>query len=75
MSWLENNESLWYTSMGEWYNHKLSGKNIELSNVENMLYVKLPINENNSWNVPGSIHIKTNNSILSVKDSKGNNFS
>ena len=74
LSWLENNESLWYTTWGEWYNHKLSGKNIELSNVENMLYVKLPINENNSWNVPGSIHIKTNNSIISVKDSKGNNF-
>jgi hypothetical protein len=74
LNWLENNESLWYTTWGEWHNHKLSSENIELSNVDNILYITLPNNPNNSWNVPGSIHIKTDNSIISVKDSKGNNF-
>ena len=29
LNWLENNGSLWYTTWGEWHNHKLSSENIE----------------------------------------------
>jgi len=74
LNWLENNETLWFTTWGEWYNHKLSSENIRLSNVDSMLYITLAEDSTDSWSVPGSIFIKTNNSILSIKDSQGNDF-
>jgi hypothetical protein len=74
LSWLENNKSIWYTTWGEWYNHKLSSENIEVSVVDNVLHVTLPNVQTNSWNVPGTVLIKTDNPILSAKDSQGNDF-
>jgi len=75
MESLESNASIWFTTWGEWYNHKLSSNNIEITIDKSSIFVTLPIDYNNSWKVPGSIHIHSNKSIMSIKDIEGNNYS
>ncbi|MDC1419283.1 hypothetical protein N8653_00995 [Euryarchaeota archaeon] len=68
VEWLESNEKIWYTTWGEWYNHKISSQSINISKENNELTVTLSVT-NNSWQVPGSISIENTPELVSIKDS------
>ena len=72
INFLEN-QDVWYTTWGEWYNHEISSSLITSTVENNTLVLSLDVPLNNSWSVPGSILIQTSSSIYSVNDDE--NFS
>jgi len=72
VEWLENNDDIWFTTWGEWFNHNISSNNIEVFTEKSKMYVSLASNLNNSsWDVPGSIVIHSRFEIISFMDSEG----
>lgn len=64
INWLLQ-QDVWFTTWGEWYYHRESGKNIEiLPDGNNNISISLEENEN--WNVPGSVKISHDGHIVSV---------
>ena len=73
LKWLENNDNIWFTTWGEWHNHKISSEDISYNLVDDKLYLSLPnINESNDWSVPGSIMLASNSTLFSIINSNGN---
>jgi hypothetical protein len=65
------NQDVWYTTWGEWYNHEISSNLISSTKSNNSITISLEKDSNSSWEVPGSIFIETSSSVLSVSDKYG----
>ena len=68
------NQDVWYTTWGEWYNHGLSSSLINIDSSDNSLTVSLDKPLGSEWIVPGSIMIKTSSSLFSITGSSGNSY-
>ena len=62
------NQDVWYTTWGEWYNHEISSSLITSTQDSNSLILSLNLTSQSSWKVPGSIFIQTPSSVSSVID-------
>lgn len=68
------NQDVWYTTWGEWYNHRLSSSSINVDGSGNSLTVSLDESLESEWRVPGSIMIQTSSSVISITDSNDNSY-
>lgn len=68
------NQDVWYTTWGEWYNHQISSTLITSTKNNNSISVSLEKDSNTPWDVPGSIFIETSSSVLSVNDESGSSY-
>ncbi len=72
IEWLTNNEDIWYTTWGEWYNHNISSNQITYTIDNNQVIVSSPsLDSYGSWKVPGSVKIYCSEELISVKNSVG----
>jgi hypothetical protein len=67
-------QDVWFTTWGEWYNHKISSDLITYSKNNNSISISLEKDSSSSWDVPGSVFIETSASVLSVNDEFGNSY-
>jgi len=68
------NQDVWYTTWGEWYNHQLSSSLITVDGSGKSLTVSLNESSDTKWQVPGSIMIQTSSSIISITDLHDNSY-
>lgn len=73
IEFLENQE-VWYTTWGEWFNHEISSSMISCIVSNNSLIINLDKNLESEWRVPGSLRIQVSSSVLSVTDKNGDIF-
>ena len=68
------NQDVWYTTWGEWFNHDKSSSRILINSSNSTINVELPKNYDSTWNVPGSVLINTEGNVSSVQYAEGGNF-
>ena len=54
---LLENQDVWYTTWGEWYNHNLSSSKISVNSTNSTITLGLSDSTNSLWKVPGSITV------------------
>ena len=73
IDWLEDQE-YWFTTWGEWYHHNISSNEIARKAVIDGRKITLNLTSSDGWQVPGTVSISFNGTVLGVTDSEGNNF-
>ena len=68
------NQDIWYTTWGEWFNHNISSSRILIDSSNSTINLELPINFDSTWNVPGSLMINTEANVSSVQYGDGEFF-
>ena len=68
------NQDIWYTTWGEWFNHNISSSRILIESSNSTINLELPINSDSNWNVPGSLMINTEANVSSVQFGDGEIF-
>ncbi len=71
ISWLED-QPVWFTTWGEWHLHRLTGESTSIATEGNSIFTQSP--HSSIWDVPGTLRIKFEGSIVSVYDSSGLDF-
>lgn len=64
ISWLTQ-QDIWFTTWGEWYYHRESGKNIQIHS-EGTNNISISLDRTDGWNVPGSVKISHDSQIISI---------
>lgn len=68
ISWLED-QPVWFTTWGEWYLHRLTAESTSIASEGNSIFTQSP--QSSIWDVPGTLRINFEGSIVSVHDSSG----
>ncbi len=71
ISWLEQ-QKVWFTTWGEWHHHRISGSRIGYSSVGDSITTTLE--PSTTWNVPGTIELHFDESVMRVVDSTDTDF-
>ena len=71
---LLENQDVWYTTWGEWYNHNLSSSRISVNSTNSTITLGLSDSANSLWKVPGSIIINSETSVLDVRYDNGEQY-
>jgi hypothetical protein len=75
ISWIEEQE-VWFTTWGEWYNHRESGKStMSFVNDSTITITSSPQHAGvDTWAVPGSVKVAFESTVVEVTDAYGNPF-
>jgi hypothetical protein len=67
-------QDVWYTTWGEWYNHNISSSRILVESSNSSINLQLPEDSKSSWIVPGSLMINTDAPISTIHYENGDDF-